>query len=178
MKPFFSLLLAGTLVVGATGTSEPIINRNMLQPIEKKIDQRLETLYDEPFLLLGLTRGFYVEKFGAVFSAELQLIATPGFGTLGFTSASKELIAATHKKKMERLPALREAMKAQLVAAAQTLDKLPPEERVVLGISLFRRSWEDTTNLPAQIVMQGTRKELLAARTPALMESAIHVQEF
>jgi hypothetical protein len=49
---------------------------------------------------------------------------------------------------------------------------------VVLGISIFRRSWEDSTGLPAQIVMQATRKDLLNARTAPAIEAAIRIQEF
>jgi len=72
--------------------TEPIVTRIMIQPVEKKIDQRFETLFDEPFLLLGMTRGFYLDKFGVVFSAELQLVSTPGVGTFGFTAPTKEMI--------------------------------------------------------------------------------------
>ena len=83
MKYLLALLLAAVLLVAAV--TEPILNRTMLITVEKRIDQRLETLYDEPFLLLGMARGLYLDKFGAVFSAELQLVSTPGLGTFGFT---------------------------------------------------------------------------------------------
>jgi len=176
MKYFFSLLVAGSLLIAAV--AEPILNRSMLSPVEKKIDQRLETLFDEPFLLLGMTRGLYLDKFGAVFSSELQLVSTPGIGTFGFTAPTKEILTATRKKKLERLPILKDAMRAQLASAAVSLEKLPVDEKVVLGISIFRRSWEDSTGLPAQIVMQATRKELLAARSVAAIEAVIRTQEF
>ncbi len=174
-KAIFLMALGLTLVAAV---AEPVITRAMLAPVEKKIDQRLETLFDEPFLLLGMTRGLYLDKFGVVFSAELQLVTTPGVGTFGFTAPTKEMLAATRKKKLERLPQLKDAMRAQLVSAAMTLEKLPAEEKVVLGVSVFRRSWEDGTGLPAQIVMQGTRRELIAARTAQAMDAAIRVQEF
>lgn len=176
MKYLLALLLAAVLLVAAV--TEPILNRTMLISVEKRIDQRLETLYDEPFLLLGMARGLYLDKFGAVFSAELQLVSTPGLGTFGFTAPTKEMLVSIRNKKLERLPLLKEAMRAQLASAAVTLEKLPVDEKVVLGISIFRRSWEDSTGLPAQIVMQATRKDLLAARTAPAIEAAIRVQEF
>lgn len=176
MKYLLALLLAATLLVAAV--TEPILNRGMLIPVEKRIDQRLETLYDEPFLLLGMARGLYLDKFGAVFSAELQLVSTPGLGTFGFTAPTKEMLASVRNKKLERLPILKEAMRAQLASAAVALERLPVEEKVVLGISIFRRSWEDSTGLPAQIVMQAFRKDLLAAKTAPAIEAAIRVQEF
>ena len=176
MKYLLALLLAATLLVAAV--TEPILNRGMLIPVEKRIDQRLETLYDEPFLLLGMARGLYLDKFGAVFSAELQLVSTPGLGTFGFTAPTKEMLVSVRNKKLERLPILKEAMRAQLASAAIALERLPVEEKVVLGISIFRRSWEDSTGLPAQIVMQAIRKDLLAAKTAPAIEAAIRVQEF
>lgn len=176
MKYVLSLFLAASLLVAAA--IEPALTRAMLIPVEKKIDQRLETLFDEPFLLLGMTRGLYLDKFGAVFSAELQLVSTPGVGTFGFTAPTKEMLASTRKKKLERLPILKEAMRAQLASAAVALEKLPTDEKVVLGISVFRRSWEDSTGVPAQIVMQARRGDLMAARTAAAMDAAIKVQEF
>jgi hypothetical protein len=176
MKYLISLLLAATLLIAAV--TEPVITRTMLTPVEKKIDQRMETLFDEPFLLLGMTRGLYLDKFGAVFSTELQLVSTPGVGTFGFTAPTKEMLASTRKKKLERLPLLKDAMRAQLAAAAVALDKLPADEKVVLGVSIFRRSWEDSAGLPAQIVMQANRKDLISARTAASIDAAIRVQEF
>lgn len=176
MRPFLSLILAASFLVAAV--TEPILSRAMLMPVEKKIDQRFETLFDEPFLLLGMTRGLYLDKFGAVFSAELQLVSTPGVATFGFTTPTKEMLVATRNKKIERLPMLRDAMRSQLASAAVALDKLPADEKVVLGVSIFRRSWEDSTGVPAQIVMQATRKDLMNARTPAAIEAAIRTQEF
>lgn len=176
MRPFLSLILAASLLVAAV--TEPLISRAMLTPVEKKIDQRLETLFDEPFLLLGLTRGLYLDKFGAVFTAELQLVSTPGVTTFGFTTPSKEMLVSTRNKKLERLPLLRDAMRSQLASAAVALDKLPADEKVVLGVSIFRRAWEDSTGVPAQIVMQASRKDLITARTAAAIEAAIRTQEF
>ncbi len=173
-RAMLAALLSGALLLAAV----PAVDRGMLLLVEKKIDQKLESLYDEPFLLLGMTRGMYLEKFGAVFSADLQLVVTPGAGTFGFTTPSKELIASTRAKKLQRLPQLKDAMKTQLVAAATMLDKLPPEENVVIGVSLFRRNWEDTSGIPSQVVLRAVRKDLLAARSAVALDAAIQVREF
>ncbi len=163
----------------ATGiANEPLLTRAAIIPVEKRIDQKLEALYDEPFLVLGLTRGLYLEKVGVIFSAELQLVATPGVGTLGFSTPSKELILATRARKLQRLPQLKDAMKLQLMSAATMLDKLPPEESVILGVSIFRRSWEDSSGIPAQLVMRAAKKDLLSARSQAAIDAAIQTREF
>ncbi len=174
MKRWLFLLVALTAGVA----NEPTVPRAAIVQVEKKIDQKLEALYDEPFLLLGMTRGLYLEKYGAVFSAELQLVVTPGPGTFGFSEPTKELIASTRAKKLQRLPQLKDAIKTQLVAAATLLDKMPADEQIVIGVSLFKRSWEDYSGLPTQVVLRASRKDLLAARSVAAMDAAIQVREY
>lgn len=177
MRTILALMLPAALLIAAASVESPL-TREMIMPIEKRIDQRMETLFDEPFLLLGFCRGFYLEKYGVVFSAELQLLSTPGAGTFGFTTPTKELAASIRKRKLERLPILRDAMKTMLVQAANNIEKLPPEEKVVIGVSIFRRSWEDTSSIPSQIVMQAVKRDLQGARTAAAIDSAIRIQEF
>jgi hypothetical protein len=174
MKRCFWILVALT----ASIANEPPVPRAALAQVEKRIDQKLEGLYDEPFLLLGLTRGMYLEKFGAVFSAELQLVVTPGAGTFGFSTPTKEMIASTRAKKLQRLPQLKDAMKSQLVAAASVLEKMPADEQIVIGVSLFKRNWEDSNGIPAQLVLRASRKDLLAARSSTALDAAIQVREF
>jgi hypothetical protein len=53
------------------------------------------------------------------------------------------------------------------------LPSLPATERVVLGVTLFRRKLEVTTGIPNQIVMQGAKRDLLEKN-----KAAIKVQEF
>jgi len=48
-----------------------------------------------------------------------------------------------------------------MLAMASSLDGVPPHERIVLGVTLFYRKWEDTANLPSQIIMQAERQKLL-----------------
>jgi len=66
-----------------------------------------------------------------------------------------------------------------LAASAASLDNMPPQENLVLGVSLFHHRWEDTAGLPNQIIMQAVRKRLLEARgNPQALEAALKVQEF
>ena len=39
-----------------------------------------------------------------------------------------------------------------------------PNEQIVFGVTLFYYNWEDTSGLPAQIVMQAERQKLLDAQ--------------
>ena len=48
--------------------------------MEKSLDERISKLWDDnPYLLLGTTRGVYLEGYGAVFTAEVNLVVEPDF---------------------------------------------------------------------------------------------------
>ena len=67
-----------------------------------------------------------------------------------------------HQRKIDRLPALRQAMREMLRAAATTLIQIPDNQLVVVAVRLDYLNWEDTTGLPAQILMRADRKSALA----------------
>ncbi len=62
---------------------------------------------------------------------------------------------------MQRMAAIRTAMRGMLVDSARSLDSVPADEQVALGLSLFYWKWENRDGLPAQIVMHAPRKVLL-----------------
>lgn len=161
-------LLAIALLLAALA---PALDRGALVITERACNKRLETLFDDPFMLLGMTRGVYLENYGAVLTAEITLGTVPGISPFRQEIPAAEK-AALRKKKLDRLPILRQAMKEMLVASAKTLDKLAPNEQLVLAIALLNRPFEDTNGLPGQIIMQADRKSLLAGQT-----SAIRVRE-
>jgi hypothetical protein len=58
---------------------------------------------------------------------------------------------------------------------------MPREEQVVLGVSLFHFSWENTAGLPSQVVMRAPRGSLAdveSGRSKASLDSVIRVEEF
>jgi hypothetical protein len=154
-----ALLAGGTLWVGAA--DKPRVSRASLAAMEKSFDGRLEGWsVDEPVMLLGTTRGVYLEGYGVVFTAEMNLL--PGATISPFQPTIKpEQRVRVHKKKLERLPKLRVQMKDMLVASALSLDNVPLDDRIVVGVTLFHFSWEDVSGLPAQVIMQAQRRLLL-----------------
>ena len=64
---------------------------------------------------------------------------------------------------------------------ASSLDAVPPNEQVVLGVTLFYHTWEDRGGLPSQIVMQAERQKLLDVQlgraSRSSLDSIIKVQE-
>jgi hypothetical protein len=157
--------------------SQPVsrITRAALSGLEKNFDGRFQRAnVTDPFELLGTTRAVYLDGYGVVFSAELDLIVTPNLNPFhqNFTPAEK---ARIHERKLERLPLLKQNMREMLIASAVSLENLPPSEQVVLAVTLFRYSWEDSSGLPGQIVMQAERQKLLSNAT---RETAIRTVEF
>jgi len=151
------------------------ITRVALASIEKTCDGRfLRANAPDSFYLLGNTRGVYLQGYGVVFSTELDLIMTPNVSPFhqSFTQQEKERI---HARKLQRLPVLEQNMRELLISSAASLENLPPNEQVVLAVSLFNYSWEDSRGLPSQIVMQAERQKLLSNAT---RETAIHMVEF
>src|SRR6266849_2771996 len=159
----------------------PRVGRPALRAMEESFDKRILTASSEaPFDLLGTTRGVYLEGYGSVFTTELNLLITTNISPFQLT-IPKEYVTKVHAQKLRRLPLLKRNMQEAMLAAASSLDNVRPEEKIVYGVSIFYYKWEDTSGLPAQIVMQAERQKLLdvqLGRIPrAALDSAIRVQE-
>ncbi len=72
--PFLLLVVAAS----AIASDAPRVPRTTLAAAEKSLDNRFAGLWsDNPFVMLGPTRGVYLEGYGAVFTAEVNLVAGP-----------------------------------------------------------------------------------------------------
>lgn len=158
------------------------VNRGLIATVEIAMNKRVQALVPgEEFLLLGHTHGVYLEGVGCVFTTRINLAEGPGLSPFRPKLPESER-AALHKKKMERLPVLRTAMREMLVSAAVVMEPVPPTERMVLSVSLLNMPHEDASGLPTQIVMQAERRTLmnfLAAKAdPAALAAAVQVREY
>ncbi len=160
-------VLAGgfLLAAGLFGFGMSRFQRAAVLPVERSFDERIANYsLEEPMYVLGAARGVYLEGFGLLVSTEVDLM--PGAALTPFRPAfSKEEKARIRARKLERLPRLRELMRSMLVDAAGMVDTVPENEQVAVAVTLFHKSWEDTTGLPGQIVMQAPRKALIAFKT-------------
>jgi hypothetical protein len=172
------LLVAAALIA----TPAARVTRAAMEPVERSFNGRIERFnVDDPIYLLGTTRGLYLDGYGVVLTAEVELIMGPSI-TFFRQTIGKAEIARVHQRKLERVPKLRELMREALVDSAASLDTVPAEEQIVLGVFLFYKNWEDRTGLPAQIMMQATRKTLVDFKANRIgreaLDSAIQVKEF
>jgi hypothetical protein len=160
--PFLLLVVAAS----AIASDAPRVPRTTLAAAEKSLDNRFAGLWnDNPFIMLGPTRGVYLEGYGAVFTAEVNLVAGPQI-TIIMQSPTKQSIAEHRQKKLARIPELKKAMAKALAdtAASPEMAGVPPDEQIVLVAFLSHFPWEDLTGVPSQITMQSSKKKLMEAQ--------------
>jgi len=171
-RTFIAFALAATL------WAAPAFERAGLIAIEKSFDKRIERLADDPFILVGFTRGVYLEGYGAVFTAEVNLATGPAQSPFR-PVIPKEDILKIRAKKLDRFPLLRNAMRQTLLDAAASLDEVPAKEQIVVGVSLLYRKDEDASGMPGQILMQGERGKLVDAKLGRVsIDTVVKVREF
>src|ERR1700732_4722237 len=109
--PFLLLAVAASTIASDT----PRVSRDQLIAVEKSLDSRYTKLWDDvPVAVLGLTRGIYLEGYGAVMTSEVDLVAGP---TLLFMRGplNKDEVEKFRQKKIGRVPELRRAMRQALI---------------------------------------------------------------
>ena len=178
---FFLAMTAAASASAADMSNAPRLARSTVAIAEKNLDDRFTRLWiDNPVTVLGPSRGVYLEGYGIVFTTEVNAVAGPPL-TLFNQAITKEFAAQHRQTKLKRIPELKaELQKALLDAAAsKELAAMPPDEQIVLVALLSHFPWEDLTGMPAQIMMQGSKKKLLEAKsTGAGLEDAIQVGQF
>jgi hypothetical protein len=173
------VLLAFAFVSTLAAADRPAVTRQELASVEKSLDGGIRNLdVNDPYDLLGFTRGVYVPGYGVVFSAEVNLVNTPMLPMSVRPTGVK--LTQLREKKLRRLGPMRDWMRQALVRAAAGLD-LPPGEQVVFGITLYYRGFEDRQGLPSQIVIQAPRQTLLDFKDnrigQAQLDAAIQAHE-
>jgi hypothetical protein len=147
---------AGTVGAAQTGAA-PL---QTILGLEKEMDQRLGTTgTPDPCVVRGSSRGIYVHGLGAVFSAEVELAATPGGVAIFGPQVGPEQKAKYRTVKLARVPQLEQTMRdmVQSLVASPAL-KLADSDQVVVVVRLWYQRWEDTAGLPGQIVARLDRR--------------------
>jgi hypothetical protein len=175
------ILLLCALPFGSMA-DKPKVNRAMIKAMEDSVESQLRGIWPaDPVEVVGLTQGTYISGSGAVFVSELNLAPSAGTSPFHKTITADEL-NRIHEKKMSRLPKLKTAMQEVLLNSAGSLDSVPAEEQIALGITLFYWRGENTEGLPSQIVMHGPKRALVEIKTgradKATLASVVTVQEF
>lgn len=117
---------------------------------------------DSPIDHLVPTHGVYAEGYGVVLITDINLVALPplfGFAG-GITDSDKTRI---HDGKVKRLPAVRELFARVVADVAVKLERLSPEENVLLRVNFYNLPFEHQNDLPKRLTISGRKKDLAAA---------------
>ena len=165
----------------ATATEAPRVNRTVLAAAEGSLDDRFKRLWsDNLYAVPGPTRGVYLEGYGVVFTTEVNLVTAPVLGIVPI-AVTKDGITQHKKTKRERIPDLKRALQQALVemAASKEMAAVPLDEQIVVVAFLSHYPWEDLDGLPAEIMMQGSKKKLMEAKSAgAGLEAVIQSAQF
>jgi hypothetical protein len=155
MKQAPAAVTAKPAIAGTASATSPVPLQT-IAALEKEMDRRLSaTGGADPCAVLGETRGLYESGLGAVFTAEVELTATPGGIGLFQATVGPDQKAKIHKNKLEHVPLLEQTMRDMVLSLAATPTlKLSDADQVVVAVRLVYRPWEDMTGLPGQIVMR------------------------
>jgi len=170
-------LTASALAWGET----PVPSRDEIGAVERSMyDKLLKFHVEAPPDILGLPRGIYLDGYGAVFTAEFSPLMTPGISPFR-PVMTKQDIARIRAAKEQRMPEVRVLMRQMMVDAAATLDRVPKNERIVVGFIMFYNKWEDRGAMPRSITMLADKSVLLevAAGRAGMqtLDTAIQVRE-
>ena len=156
--------------------------RATLKSSERAINERIQGMTERaPFVLLGVTRGAYLNGYGVVFALEVNLAPATAVGLFRSPYTPQE-IKDINKRKREKLGVLKAGLRQLVAEQAGVLVQIPPQEKIALVVNLFNFGWEDSTGLPSQLVVQGTRRALMEIQMqrggPEALERAVEILEF
>lgn len=176
---FLAAALSAATLAFASGADAPKVPRAKIANAEKLVNTQLAAIVpEEPYFLIGLARGAYIDGVGVVFSAEINLATGPTVSPFK-QDISRDQIEKLREKKESRLPLLKTRMINIVGSMANYLDTMPPGEEFVFAVTLLRYPWEDPAGIPAQIVMRVPRAKLLEAqRSKTPIDKAIGVREY
>jgi hypothetical protein len=171
------------LLSAAEATPASAELRLQIADVERAIDSRFGQIRtdSQPMMLLGATRGAYLDGYGAVFTVEVNLYPAAALNPFrqSYSDAEKEQL---NIRKRQRLEDLEAEARAILVEETKRLTALSPGDKIALAVSLFHFNWEDLTGLPRQLVAAAARSALDEARagslTPADLKKRLELRYF
>lgn len=165
MKKILSgLLLAVPFgAVALLAANGPRVSANVLKIVETSLDDRIKSLWPEnPFPLIRLARGLYLEGYGAVFTMDVSPVMSTT--SMMHPTVTKDEVVKAHKVRSERIAQLKQAMPLIVADVAASLEPVPADDQVTVVVYLAYHDWEDVSGMPGQLTFRGKKKALLDAR--------------
>jgi hypothetical protein len=160
------------LAIAAVALAQPCTNGPKIPPqsfvdLEHRFNDRLSSFKD-PIDTFGSPRAIYLRDYGLTISADVSLVQTPAPNPFRQQITADEK-AQVHRRKLAQVPLLKKAMEDIAREAALGLaGKLgsPQFEGTTLQVAIIVRlvylPYEDTKDLPAQLIVQAILKNALA----------------
>jgi hypothetical protein len=167
---------------GASGREFAALKRQMDQFDQRLRDALLKMFEARPFVILEEPKSTYLEGFGVVVHAELNLYPVAMLSPFTSKQALDNEIKLEQEQKPLRLKELRNRLRELLVEQGTALTLLSTEENVAIVIHLF--NVRPQANIPGQVVVQAKRQALLELKTrggapePAALARAVSLREF
>ncbi|HTB12155.1 MAG TPA: hypothetical protein VK752_11315 [Bryobacteraceae bacterium] len=173
------LLLAVPLCAAAVyAATAPRVSANVLKLIETSLDDRIRSFWPEnPFPIVRLTRGLYLDGYGAVFTVDVSPVLSTT--SMMHTTVTKDEVVKAHKARAERIAQLKQVMPMAVADIAAALETVPPDDQVTLVVYLAYHDWEDVSGTPGQLTFRGKKRALLDAKRAggAALAQAVLVSE-
>lgn len=161
-------------------SGKALVPRPILAILERSLDGKiLAARAIDPMALLAPSRGVYLEGFGVVFQTQVNLVSNAVMSPFKAEYTKDELLKL-REKKADRIGLLKEVMQEMMATSARDLKTLPPDEAIVVAVSIFYFSWENSAGAPTQVVMRAPRKALLDAQAgkAEALQSALLVKMY
>jgi hypothetical protein len=127
---------------------------------------------DAPIDHLLPAHGVYVEGYGLVLITDVNLVALPAlFGFSGRVTDKDRM--QIHDSKVKRFPAVRELFMRVVLDVARELERLPPEESVLLRVNFYNFDWEKKNDLPKRLTVSGRKRDLVYVARPGNLPGAL-----
>lgn len=182
MKKITSYLLLAVplcaVAVCAASAATPRVSGNVLKAVEMSLDDRIKSLWPEnPFSIIRLTRGLYLDGYGAVFTVDVSPVLSTT--SMMHPTVTKDEVVKAHKVRGERIAQLKQAMRIAVADVAASLDPVPADDQVTLVVYLASHEWEDVSGMPGQMTFRGKKKALIDAKRAggAALAQAVTVTE-
>lgn len=172
------LALSALGIVSVLAMANGRVDRAQTFAIERQFTDRALALWgDDRYMFFKLPEAYSVDHFGILMTADVNLAPGPALMAFRGPITKQEIVDHKHTV-LQRMPKFRQFLKSELIDAAAMFPGEPETGRISIAVTIYHFSWEDTGDIPTQIVVQGVKKDLLEAKAhPALAERAVEMEE-
>ncbi len=182
---------------GTQSTSRKVINDTWVQPagqrstqpevdlkrllsqaelFQERLNRSLEATFQHPLAVLQDAKGTYLPGFGLVFHMEVNLYPLRVLSIFDYQPYTTEELQSVRKSKRERIQQLRNILSDLLLEPDSEFTALNDEHRVAVIVHFFNLPSERTEDLPGQLVIDVSYRDLEMARTDRISPTEFRKQ--